>query len=161
MKGPQKAVILDEVLDLLIRHFGREKVQSRFDGLAPGRRNIRSGTLAAESKQRKPANPISVILTSIRENDPEKHRLLTNFYDRLKTRTILPEAEDIRHFAQLIGLKNISGKSRKELVSQLLKFLIATSTERLGPNIESAETISDQQRQKGFSVLTDKLLGEK
>jgi hypothetical protein len=40
-------------------------------------------------------------------------------------------------------------------------FLLDIPLERLGSNIQSADAISDQQRQKGFSVLTDKLLGEK
>jgi hypothetical protein len=86
---------------------------------------------------------------------------LSNFYDRLKKQSVLPEAQDVRHFAQLIGLKRIEGKSRRDLIPRLMEFLVEVPLERLGPNIKSADTISDQQRQRGFSVLTDKLLGEK
>ncbi|MGA2263519.1 MAG: hypothetical protein ABSH28_19050 [Acidobacteriota bacterium] len=79
---------------------------------------------------------------------------------RLKNRQILPESQDIRHFAQIIGLKDIGGKSRKALIPKLMRFLIDQPVERLTIGIESANNISEQQRQMGFSVLTDKLLNK-
>jgi hypothetical protein len=73
----------------------------------------------------------------------------------------LPDSQDIRFFAHIIGLKEISGKSRKDMIPKLMRFLFAQSTEQIKKNIERAATVSEQQRQQGFSVLTDKLLGDK
>src|SRR5271166_5729358 len=99
-------------------------------------------------------------LGSIRESDPDKYILLSEFLSHLKDRTILPESQDIRYFAQLIGLKEIKGRSRKEMFATLLRFLISLPTERLRTDIQGADKISEQQRRRGFSVLTDKLLRE-
>lgn len=101
------------------------------------------------------------VLELIRETDAEKHRLLSDFWVQLRERKILPESQDIRHFAQLVGLKQVNGKSRKEVIPPLMYFLLEQPTERLKTSIASAGEISEQQRQRGFSLLTDKLLGEK
>jgi len=97
-------------------------------------------------------------LESIRESTPEKHHLLTEFFNLLKDRQILPESQDIKHFAQLVGLKNISGKSRKDMIPKLMHFLLEQPIERLRGDIHSARNISEVQRQKGFSILTEKLV---
>ena len=70
----------------------------------------------------------------------------------------MPESQDIRHFVQLIGLKEIAGKSRKDMIATLMRFLVEQPTERLQFDIDKAANVSEQQRQRGFSVLTDKLL---
>jgi hypothetical protein len=103
---------------------------------------------------------MSGVLESIRESAPEKYYLLTDFLGRLKNRDILPESQDIRHFAQLVGLKEISGKSRRDMIPKLMRFLLEQPIERLRVDIQSAGDISEQQRRRGFSVLTDKLIGK-
>ena len=50
------------------------------------------------------------------------------------------------------------GKSRKDLLPKLIRFLMEQPIERLQVHINSAPTVSEEQRQQGFSVLTDKLL---
>ena len=94
----------------------------------------------------------------IRREDEEKAHTLSEFYMHLKDRKVLPESQDIRHFAQLIGLKQISGKSRKDMIPTLMRFLLEQPTERLQSVIDIAANVSEQQRQQGFSVLTDKLM---
>ena len=86
--------------------------------------------------------------------------MLSEFLDTLKERTILPESQDIRHFAQLIGLKHVTGRSRKDMIPSLMRFLLDQPKERLWTDLRKARNISEQQRQKGFSLLTDKLLGK-
>jgi hypothetical protein len=85
---------------------------------------------------------------------------LSGFIVHLKGRQVLPESQDIRHFAQIIGLKEISGKSREDMISKLIPFLMEQPLEKLRSDVESANNISEQQRQMGFSLLTDKLLGK-
>ncbi len=41
-----------------------------------------------------------------------------------------------------------------------MRFLFERPIERLQVDIETAPNVSEQQRQKGFSIITDKLLGE-
>jgi hypothetical protein len=114
------------------------------------------------SHDQKPTRPtVADALELIRGSDPEKHRLLSEFLGHLKDRKILPESQDIRYFAHLIGLKDVGGKSRRDMIPRLMRFLLEQPTERLRIDLQSAANISEEQRQQGFSVLTDKLLGEK
>ena len=62
------------------------------------------------------------MLEQLRQEDEEKYRLLAGFYTQFKDKAVLAEAQDIRHFAQLIGLKEISGKSRKEMIPKIDAF---------------------------------------
>jgi hypothetical protein len=163
MSRSSKSMLLEEEIALLVRHFGIERVRS-----ALARLSIKSGeeppAPAPKTVRPRGQRPIRATtpnaLEAVRESDPGKHRLLAEFLSRLKNRQILPESQDIRHFAQIIGLKDIGGKSRKALIPKLMRFLIDQPVERLTIGIESANNISEQQRQMGFSVLTDKLLNK-
>ena len=122
----------------------------------------RNHTVNPYGATEQPAHPNTAnALASIRENDPQKHRLLSEFFVLLKHRRILPESQDIRYFAQLIGLKDVGGKSRREMIPALMRFLLEQPGGRLESDLEKANNISEQQRQMGFSVLTDKLIGKK
>ncbi|HEV3386614.1 MAG TPA: hypothetical protein VG097_17485, partial [Gemmata sp.] len=85
---------------------------------------------------------------------------LSEFLSDLAARRTLPQAEDIRYFAQGAGLKAIEGKSRKDLIPNLMRFLLTLSTDRVRSEIQKAAHISEEQRRQGFSILTDKLLGK-
>lgn len=156
--------LLGDAIDLLVQHFGVERVRAALDRVSNG-----AGE-ASEVHDRRPfrkpnhqPNPPSVTSTleQLREKDEEKYRLLSDFYTHLKDRRVLPESHDIRHFAQLIGLKAIGGKSRRDMIPRLMRFLLELPTERLRVDLETAANVSERQRQQGFSVLTDKLLGDK
>ncbi|MBB4636362.1 hypothetical protein [Longimicrobium terrae] len=101
---------------------------------------------------------MSEALKALQPQDEGKYRLLNEFYSRLKEGTILPQAEDIRQFAQIVGLKEISGKARRDMLPSLMWFLIDQPAERVRDDVTRAEAVSEKQRQKGFSILTDKLL---
>jgi hypothetical protein len=144
-------------------NFGVNRVRAALDKVSNGVVEVSEVHARRRSSKRDHQASLSVTSTleQIRQKDEEKHRLLTNFYTNLKDRKVLPESEDIRHFAQIIGLKEIGGKSRKDMIPRLMRFLLEQPTERLRVNIQAAADISEQQRQKGFSILTDKLLGDR
>ncbi len=155
--------LLDQTVDLLVQHFGVQRVRTALDKVSNGVGESSQGQ--AHRPIRRPGHlvhpSVTATLEDLRQRDQEKHGLLADFYTRLKDKQVLPESQDIRHFAQLIGLKEISGKSRKDLVPRLMRFLFEQPTERLQADIRRAESVSEQQRQEGFSVLTDKLLADK
>jgi hypothetical protein len=161
MNRSPRSSVLEDTVALLVRHFGAARVRHTLEKLpAERQRNPRTPPRNGGYGDRKEAvTNIIVAIESIGRDDPKKHRLLSDFYNDLKDRRLLPESQDIRQFSQTIGLKSISGKSRKELVSTLMRFLLDLPIERLRPELENAATISEQQRRQGFSVLTDKLLG--
>jgi hypothetical protein len=159
-RTPQSFV--DESVVLLVRQFGVERVRAALAkasnglGLAPERKVRR----ALRKRDTHFGPTVATMLRRLQRADPIKHRLLAGFYGALQERRVLPEAQDIRYFALGIGLKDINGKSRKEMVPSLMLFLAEQSIERLRVEVDAATTISEQQRSKGFSVLTDKLLGK-
>ncbi len=162
MKNARKSFLLDEIT-LLVKHFGLQRVQAAVakvsgeihaETKAPARRGVSSG-----QKWTRP--PVAKALESIHESEPEKHRLLSEFLIRLRDRNVLPESQDIRVFAQLVGLKDIQGKSRKDLIPALMYFLLPLPADTLRAEIKRADGISQQQRREGFSVLADKILGQR
>jgi hypothetical protein len=163
MSQNPRSSFLEEEVGLLVQHFGVDRVRTALAKVSNGTVQAperRSRPRSAESNRQ--ANPsVTTTLDQLRQTDEEKHRLLSGFYIQLKDKKVLPESQDIRHFAQLIGLKEIDGKSRKDMIPRLMRFLIEQPTERLRVEIVQAADISEQQRQQGFSVLTDKLLGDK
>ncbi|MFN0196683.1 MAG: hypothetical protein ACKVT0_08045 [Planctomycetaceae bacterium] len=163
MSQKSRQSLVDEQIGLLVKHFGVAPVRAAFDKASNGA--VRSSEAQPRSRSSRPDRRASPTVTSMLEqllqNDAEKYHLLAGFYTQLKNKTVLPEAQDIRHFAQLIGLKEICGKSRKGMVPSLMRFLLEQPTERLQVDISAAPNISEQQRQMGFSVITDKLLGKK
>lgn len=163
MSPSSRSLLLEQEIDLLVRHFGIQRVRSVLAKFSiKGDEEPSALRRRTAPNGRKPPQPtVANTLELIRGSDPDKYRLLNEFLVRLKDRRILPESQDIRHFAQLVGLKDIGGKSRKDLIPKLMRFLVEQPTERLRIDIRSAENISEQQRQEGFSVLTDKILGQR
>jgi hypothetical protein len=163
MTSKLKRAFLDEAVDLLVRHFGHSKVSA-----ALARANKGEGEAPAiplpltEAPARTPHVPsITEMLEQLRLRDAEKHRILAGFYTQLRDKSVLPESQDISQFAQIVGLKEIRGKSRKDMVPKLMRFLFEQPVERLQLDIKKAATVSEALRQQGFSVLTDKLMRER
>jgi len=162
MSTSSRQSLLTEQISVLVRHFGIERVRKAVAKVLhedveelhrPARKN------GAHSRGGSRPNGISSLIESISETHPEKYRLLSEFVQRLKGRQVLPESQDIRHFAQIIGLKEIEGKSREDMLPKLIRFLVDQPVDQLRTDIEGASNISERQRQMGFSVLTEKLIG--
>lgn len=159
MSHSTKSSFLKQAIGLLVQHFGAERVRVALEQV----------TIGTDQEPKKPVSigprpthpTVASSLSLIRETDPEKYRLLSKFHSYLKERRVLSESEDIRHFTQLIGIKEINAKSRKDMIPKLMRLLLEQPTEQLRILLQSADSISEQQRQQGYSVLTDKLLGEK
>ncbi len=152
---------VEKAVGLLVAHFGVENVRAALAKVSPDSgkpSGIPPGlTVGKSGRQSNPS--ILSILELLQQKDAEKHALLSDFYSRLKNGDVLRESQDIRQFAQLIGIKELRGKSRKDFIPTLMRFLLERPTADLKTDIDRAATVSEFQRQQGFSVLTDKLLG--
>jgi hypothetical protein len=153
--------LLAEQIELLVKHFGINRVRAALAKVTEAHEGNEKTVAPHKDAGRKRIRAIGgTVIEAIRESDPDKYWLLSEFFIRLKDRLVLPESQDIRYFAQLAGLKSIGGKSRDEMVPKLMRFLVDQPIEKLRIDIEGARNISEQQRRKGFSVLTDKLIGK-
>jgi hypothetical protein len=155
--------LVEDTVALLVQHFGAGRVWTALNKVSNGavKAPERQSPLVTSRADRQAHASLTSTLEQLREKDADKHRMLTDFYGRLKHRAVLPESQDIRHFAQMIGLKEIDGKSRRDMIPQLMRFLVEQPTDRLKVDIERAANVSEEHRQQGFSVLTDKLLDYK
>lgn len=163
MTQEPKQAFVDEAVALLVKHFGVAAVRTALENVSDGRvKSTRSRPARDSSKRSGSSSPtVTSMLEQLRQDDEVKYRLLVGFYTQLKDRTVLPESQDMRHFAHRIGLKGLHGKSRKDMVPRLMRFLLDQPIDRLQTHMETAASVSELNRRKGFSVITDKLMGEK
>ncbi len=101
MNRKSRSSFLEEEVKLLVQYFGVDRVQTALSKVsngaveAPQRQSRRQ---SAEPDHQ--ANPsVTSLLEQLRQMDEVKHRLLTDFYTQLKDKKVLPESQDIRHFA--------------------------------------------------------------
>jgi hypothetical protein len=163
MKHFSTPALLNDIVGALIQHFGPQAVRASVErAMQKSGKVPYAGTRkGSSSTHKRSTTPVTIALALLRERDASKYHLLEDFYFRLRRNTVLPDSQDIRYFAQLVGIKSIEGKSRKDIIPRLMNQLLDIPIERLTSAIKEAEGISDKQRQRGFSVLTDKLIGEK
>ncbi len=162
MKKPSKSMLLEETLELLVRHFGPDSTRRALSNIVGDTQKVTQITQRTRVVSKPKMQPsISDALEQIGTVDPVKYHVISEFYLALNEREVLPESQDIRHFAQAVGLKQIGGKSRRDLIPPLMRFLIPIPTDRLRGYVQIAGDISERQRRQGFSVLTDKLLGKR
>ncbi len=161
MSPKARLSFLENSVELLVQHFGVGSVRNALAKVSRRADNVSKSKSArhVEKPDRETNLSVTSTLEQIRERDMEKHRLLSSFYMQLIDKEVLPESQDIRQFAQLFGIKEIVGRSRREMIRKLMRCLFEQPTERLQVDIREAANISEQQRQQGFSVLTDKILG--
>jgi hypothetical protein len=159
MTNQRKLAYVDEALALLVREFGERRVRAALVRISPFFRTEMSDRTLSKASLKKKQTSTADLIERTRLLDPEKHRLLHTFVEMLTSKRVLPESQDIRQFAQMIGLKEIRGKARRDMVAPLVRFLVQLPTAKLNNYLVRAEEISEQQRRKGFSVLTDKLVG--
>jgi hypothetical protein len=162
MKHSSKQSFLDEQLALLLNYYGHAKMRDAFER-ALGRDVEHSDAHPAKVISRAKTRPQLYLseLATLQRTDKAKHRLLSNFKSDLLQRKLLPETRDIYQFAQLVGIKELKGKSRREMIPSLMDYLVTLPIDQLRPAVKNAPTISEAVRQQGFSLLTDKLLSER
>ena len=155
-----QAKFLEEQLRLLAEQFGRDKVQRALAKVSPSEDESEKEPVSNDRSQR-PRFDLQAVMEGLKVRDPKRHDSLLEFRNRLEERNILPESEDLRQFAQVAGLKELPGKSRRDMIPRLLSFLATIPGEKLYQALKVAEGISAEERNKGFSVLADKLLGDR
>lgn len=150
---------LEEQLQLLVDQFGCDKVQRVFAKIRPDDNDLKKES-PSNNSVKSYRSDLQTLMETLKASDPVRRELLLDFRKKLEERVILPASEDLRWFAQVVGLKELPGKSRRDMIPKLLAFLTTVSNEKLNRAFKLAKGISAEQRSKGFSVLADKLLGD-
>ena len=77
-------------------------------------------------------------LSKLKETEPEKGRILLNFYDDLLSKRCLPNVRDIENFISDAGLRPLTAKARQNAIIPFLKQLVlfeVTEIEKLLINV--------------------------
>ncbi len=162
MNRSEKVAFLEKSVELLVEHFGADRVRAAVAKFSNGTPVVcQPEPRNSERKSQRNAQPsVKGLLEQVESTDRIKHQLLTEFYSRLQQHTILPEAHDIRHFVLRIGLPEARGRSRREMISSLMRLLLEQPTDVLRNDLAEAEGISEHQRRQGYSMLVDHLMGQ-
>jgi len=149
---------LHESLVLLVRLCGVAAVKAALKDIeAPV---TTEGPKTQTVPDRRPAGHATVprAVAVLEETDKPKHALLKSFFERIDSGTVLPAADDIRLFVELLGIKHMSGRARRDLIPKLAQSLVELPLAKLEELLPKADDISAAKRRNGYSVLTDKLL---
>lgn len=154
MKRSSRDEYLDQALRALVAFFGVEAVKRGVEVIE------RKG---AEPKQPQSDRPtrtgLPKVIASLAVSDEARFDLLRPFFERILAGEVLPQSEDIRRFGELLRVKEpFPGKSRRDLIGHLAGLLLKVPLDELRTLIRDAEAIREEQRRKGFSLLTDHLL---
>ena len=158
MNRKTSAKLLEDQLGLLVRHFGPKSVWTALGKVAPESDGLPSTGSTDRPPEKSAVTTVRSVLENLKTTDSERFMVLEEFRDKLRGRRVLPDAEDLRQFAQLVGLKDLKARSRDDFISKIILLLASVSRENLSDTIARANGISAANRNEGFSVLTDKLM---
>ncbi len=153
---------IDRTIRALVSAYGPEQVLAAVERITAG--SVAAGgkfrPLSGSSREASPVPSISRSLAMLKESDANRYELLSRFLIRVNDRDVLPEAQDLRFFADRVGLIELAGKSRKSMVANLMRHLFNRPIDLLKRDLMEAESMNEQQRRRGFSVLTAHLLND-
>ena len=91
----------------------------------------KAGFKQSGKRKRHPRHSLKSELEHIKSEDPKKHQVLTQFYDELRSKTVLPKLKDIRDFAHDYDLPIITVKSREKAIFPLVQSMIPLSADEI------------------------------
>jgi len=111
---------------------------------------------------RKPGQPkrhaghsVEAFLQGLAEQQPEKGRLLIDFYNSLVAGRYLPRPQDIRDFAADFGLPPVKATSRAKAIDSLVRDLGDVPAEKIEPVLSRARRmgVADNRSLAGWSNI--------
>ena len=98
---------------------------------------------------------VKAFLQALTEQQPEKGRLLLDFYDNLVTGRYLPRLQDIRDFTADFGLPPVKAASRAKAIDALVRDLGEVPTENLESVLSRARQleVADDRSLAGWSNI--------
>ncbi|MDO9334707.1 MAG: hypothetical protein Q7T57_09335 [Dehalococcoidales bacterium] len=115
-------------------------------------------TERTESTKREPANSLGNTLAVLQQTEPQKYELISDFYNALQKKAVLPTMRDIKAFVLDCGLPEIRGNSRQEAIVPLIKklMLLPTATLSVKLRIPKTNEKGDRSLEGWTSIILDK-----
>ena len=158
----------------LMRKYGPETFESLAQSLSSPEFSERLATLLVTTskagriaranevtakKRAAPARDFRSSLAALSQTEPEKGKLLVEFYDGLVAQSILPSLRDIRAFASGAGLAAVKAHARKDAIIPLVRELMSLPLDELQAAQSAARRTSTQNDRslEGWSkIILDK-----
>ena len=113
-------------------------------------------TTRRELIKREPTDSFKNTLTVLQQTEPQKYELISDFYNALQRRVVLPSMRDINAFMLDCGLPEIRGNSRQKAIVPLIKRLMLLPTETLSVKLRIPKT--DEMGDRGLAGWTSIIL---
>ncbi len=155
MKPSLREIYLRDALAALVRFYGFHAVTDALTALetpSSKSKNVR----AVKTKRDESGIPRAIL--ALHEMDPPRYDLLRSFFASVQLGEVLVEAEDVRIFAEIAGLKELRGRSRRDLVPRLAEYLATLPVEELSSILAKASGVSSRERNQGFATITDRMM---
>ena len=114
-------------------------------------------------RKRPPRHSLKSELERIKSEDPKKHQALTQFYDELRSKTVLTSLTDIRAFVHDYDLPMITAKSREKAISPLVQSMILLGADEINEITKSlprSHTESFNDLEGWSDIIMDKKHGD-
>lgn len=97
-------------------------------------------------------------LQDLKQSDPEKYRILSEFEVRIRQGTILPTLDDFRAFGKVLGKNFNPGKSRRLALGQLMAVLAQMELSALQAAIAKVPAGSEKS-EGAYGRLAEHIIG--
>jgi DNA-binding transcriptional regulator YbjK len=98
------------------------------------------------------------LLSQIEKRDPEKAQLLSNFYEAVVSKGVLPTLRELRSFARDNGLRSIVSTSRDKAVGPFIRDLATHPLDDIRPMLRRAKQSEDAPGDRSLEGWTDIIL---
>ena len=115
----------------------------------PKRRAARAPASTSTADQR------SKIVRRLKDSDPQRYSILSEFELMLRRQEPPPSLEDIRHIGRAISKDFLPGKSRKEAIPRLMTLLVKMPPEMLREKL--SKVLDNVQLGEGYESSYQKL----
>jgi hypothetical protein len=143
---------LDLLIDLLklLRKYGSESFESLANDLSSPEatehlsrilaqvpRKVRAIYPSEKDRRRKQQYAVPKSLSILEKTDQPKFQILTEFYNNLVSKKILPSLSNIKQFAAEFGLPEVRVESRQKAINPLINALATFPYDKLKERINS------------------------
>jgi alanyl-tRNA synthetase len=113
-----------------------------------------------KSRRKRNIPGIAYLLDEVRQIDPQKAELLRQFWNKLRSREVLPTFSTMRMFAEAAGLPIISAKKREQAVNELMRQFMNLPYDEIQDTLQKA-LIARSNFGEDYGRWVDLILGNR
>lgn len=84
------------------------------------------------------------LLSELKKEQPEKHKLLTELYKYVQDATVFKTVAEARQFGRMIGLKDTGDRAKQEVITNIFKALSEMSNELIVKQMTKVDQFTEK-----------------